>query len=74
MYRNRILAACLAMACTTLTRQVNAPTDPVNSVTTAVPCLRISPTAPAGGMGGVRIATTPDADSGFWNLEKTPIA
>ncbi len=74
MYRNRVLAACLAIACTTLNTQVNAQTDPVNIVTTAVPFLRISPDARAGGMGDVGIATSPDANSGFWNLAKTPFA
>ena len=44
----------------------------INVVTTAVPFLRISPDARAGGMGEVGIATAPDANSGFWNLAKTP--
>lgn len=43
-------------------------------VTTAVPFLRISPDARAGGMGDVGIATSPDAYSGFWNLAKTPFS
>jgi hypothetical protein len=46
----------------------------INVVTTAVPFLRISPDARAGGMGDVGIATTPDANSSFWNLAKTPFA
>jgi hypothetical protein len=46
--------------------------DPLNVVTTAVPFLRISPDARAGGMGDVGIATLPDANSSFWNLAKTP--
>jgi len=41
-------------------------------VTTAVPFLRISPDARAGGMGDVGIATTPDVSSNFWNLAKLP--
>lgn len=49
-------------------------TAPVNIVTTAVPFLRISPDARAGGMGDVGIATSPDANAGFWNLAKTPFA
>jgi hypothetical protein len=44
----------------------------INVVTTAVPFLRISPDARAGGMGDVGIATAPDASSSFWNLAKTP--
>lgn len=46
----------------------------INIITTAVPFLRISPDARAGGMGDVGIATTPDGNSGFWNLAKTPFA
>lgn len=46
--------------------------NPLNVVTTAVPFLRISPDARAGGMGDAGIATLPDANSSFWNLAKTP--
>lgn len=49
-----------------------AQTDRINVVTSAVPFLRISPDARAGGMGDVGIATAPDANSAFWNLAKTP--
>lgn len=48
--------------------------DPINVVTSAVPFLRISPDARAGGMGDVGIATAADANSGFWNLGKIPFA
>ncbi len=44
----------------------------INVVTTAVPFLRISPDARAGGMGDMGIATSADANSTFWNLAKTP--
>lgn len=59
--------------------KVNAQTDPpqtepINVVTTAVPFLRISPDARAGGMGDLGVATSPDANSAFWNLAKTPFA
>ena len=46
----------------------------INVVTTAVPFLRISPDARSGGMGDVGIATTPDANSSFWNQAKIPFA
>jgi hypothetical protein len=46
----------------------------INVVTTAVPFLRISPDARAGGMGDVGIATTPDANAVFWNRAKLPFA
>ncbi|MGN6618116.1 MAG: type IX secretion system outer membrane channel protein PorV [Ilyomonas sp.] len=52
----------------------NAQTDPINIVTTAVPFLRISPDARAGGMGDIGIATSPDANSSFWNVAKAPFA
>lgn len=42
----------------------------INVVTTAVPFLRISPDARAGGMGDVGVATSPDAGAGFWNMGK----
>jgi len=45
--------------------------EPINVVTTAVPFLRISPDARAGGMGDLGLATSPDASSSFWNIGKT---
>jgi hypothetical protein len=46
--------------------------DSINVVTTAVPFLRISPDARAGGMGDLALATSPDAASQFFNLAKVP--
>ena len=46
----------------------------LNTVTTAVPFLRISPDARAAGMGDAGIATAPDAYSAFWNIAKTPFS
>ena len=46
--------------------------QPINVVTTAVPFLRISPDARAGGMGDLSIATNPDASSSYFNLGKVP--
>ena len=56
------------------TSQDASSANTINVVTTSVPFLRISPDARAGGMGDVGIATTPDANSSFWNLAKTPFA
>ena len=53
---------------------VQAQTNALNVVTTAVPFLRISPDARAGGMGDLGAATSPDANSAFYNLAKTPFA
>jgi len=44
----------------------------INVVTTAVPFLRISPDARAGGMGDLGIATSPDASAPYFNLAKVP--
>ena len=44
--------------------------DYLNTVTTAVPFLRIAPDARGGSMGDVGIATSPDAASIFWNNAK----
>ena len=52
--------------------QLKAQVDSINVVTTAVPFLRISPDARAGGMGDLGVATSPDANSSFFNLAKTP--
>ncbi len=46
----------------------------VNTITTAVPFLRISPDARAGAMGDVGIATSADASSQYWNIAKMPFA
>jgi hypothetical protein len=42
----------------------------VNTITTAVPLLMISPDARAGAMGDAGVATTPDANSIHWNPAK----
>lgn len=46
--------------------------EPINIVTTAVPFLRISPDARAGGMGDMGIATSADVNSQFYNVAKYP--
>jgi hypothetical protein len=63
-----IILILVAIAQTTKSQSV----DPINVVTTAVPFLRISPDARAAGMGDLAIATSPDANSSFWNLAKVP--
>jgi hypothetical protein len=65
-------ALLLGISITTLSKAQDA--NRINVVTSAVPFLRISPDARAGGMGDVGIATTPDANSSFWNLAKLPFA
>ncbi len=46
----------------------------LNTITTAVPFLMISPDARAGGMGDVGVATSPDAASIHWNPGKLAFA
>ena len=42
----------------------------INTITTAVPFLLISPDARAGGMGDQGVASAPDANSLHWNAAK----
>ena len=49
-------------------------TSSINVVTSAVPFLRISPDARAGGMGDLGVATSPDANSQFYNVAKYAFA
>ncbi len=72
MQKNLTNAACFVVTLFSMILSVKA--QQVNIVTTAVPFLRISPDARSGGMGDAGIATSPDANSGFWNLAKTPFA
>ncbi len=44
----------------------------LNTITTAVPFLRISPDARSGAMGDAGIAISPDANAQFWNVGKIP--
>jgi hypothetical protein len=67
-------AALLLVSYLLAATYVSAQSDRINIVTTAVPFLRISPDARAGGMGDVGIATPPDANSTFWNQAKIPFA
>ncbi|MDB5249479.1 MAG: hypothetical protein JWQ40_3873 [Segetibacter sp.] len=46
--------------------------DVIRVVTSAVPFLKISPDARAGGMGDVAIATNPDVNAVYYNLAKIP--
>ncbi len=66
-----IALACFLLFFYTLSAQSTAP---INVTTTAVPFLRISPDARAGGLGEEGIATSPDANSAFYNLSKTPFS
>ena len=62
------LTSVLFFSCS-LVAAVNAQ-EKLKVVTSAVPFLRISPDARAGGMGDLGVATSPDASAGFWNIGK----
>lgn len=66
-----ILIVFFSMVCVHGTR---AQTSTVNVVTSAVPFLRISPDARAGGMGDLGVATSPDANAQFYNVAKYALA
>ena len=65
---------CAVIATTTISTTAIAQADSINIVSTAVPFLRISPDARAGGMGDVAIATSADANASFWNISKVNFA
>ncbi len=52
----------------------NAQSSKFNVVTSAVPFLRISPDIRGAGMGDAGIATSADANSGYFNIAKLPFA
>jgi hypothetical protein len=70
------IAKCLLASITLLSLVSTslAQNSPINVVTTAVPFLRISPDARAGGMGDLGVATTPDVNSQFYNVAKYAFA
>jgi hypothetical protein len=67
----KVMTGFAALVCFAATVQAQ---DSINIVSTAVPFLRISPDARAGGMGDLSIATSPDANAPFYNLAKVPFA
>lgn len=69
-----LIGLCL-LAASTLPAAAQTTTNyngQINTITTAVPFLRISPDARSGAMGDVGIAIAPDANSQYWNAAKIP--
>ncbi len=68
------LAGATVLAATSTQAQINPGDlgggDRLNTITTAVPFLMISPDARSGAMGDVGVATSPDAFSIHWNAAK----
>ncbi len=72
LMRSIALKLSLGILALSIFSTVFAQSNQLNVVTTAVPFLRISPDARTGGMGDLSMATSPDANSGFFNLAKIP--
>src|ERR1700712_1837883 len=67
----RLFIRLTALGCGLLAFSLSqAQTKALNVTTTAVPFLRISPDARAGSMGELGLATSPDANSSFYNQAK----
>jgi hypothetical protein len=60
----------LALICSTTLKAQLGQDSTRRVITTAVPFLTITPDARAGGMGDVGVATSPDANSVYWNPAK----
>ncbi|WP_341843276.1 type IX secretion system outer membrane channel protein PorV [Chitinophaga caseinilytica] len=71
LFRHSIAALLLTCAGAASGQSTNNTVDITSS---AVPFLRIAPDARSTGMGNMGLATSPDANSGLWNLAKTPFA
>jgi len=74
MKKATLKLTALVMVLGSIAIGANGQVNRLNVVTSAVPFLRISPDARSGGMGDVGIATSPDANSVYWNLAKTAFA
>ncbi|MFN3940322.1 MAG: PorV/PorQ family protein, partial [Chitinophagales bacterium] len=70
-----VIIAITAFISTTASAQITIPSSPdgedyLNTVTTAVPFLRIAPDGRSAAMGDAGVAINPDASSIFWNASK----
>jgi hypothetical protein len=72
--KNQVSALILGVCVSLFSAPATAQDNTINVVTTAVPFLRISPDARAGGMGDLGVATSPDANSQFYNVAKYAFA
>ncbi len=71
------IVAGLTLPATTMYGQGNTSLSgqkQVNTITTAVPFLRISPDARSGAMGDVGLALSTDANAQYWNVARIPFA
>jgi Type IX secretion system protein PorV len=72
--KNQVSALVLGVSLSLVSLFSTAQDNTINVVTTAVPFLRISPDARAGGMGDLGVATAPDANAQFYNVAKYAFA
>ncbi|MEN9950018.1 MAG: hypothetical protein RLZZ557_1077 [Bacteroidota bacterium] len=72
--KNQVSALVLGVSLSLISLFSTAQENTINVVTTAVPFLRISPDARAGGMGDLGVATSPDANAQFYNVAKYAFA
>lgn len=70
MNRPGIAIKALLLSAIALFSMTTRAQDDLNTITTGVPFLMISPDARGGSLGDVGAATTPDANSMFWNPAK----
>lgn len=68
----KLTALVLLLGGATTIVNAQSSTVNINTVTTAVPFLRIAPDARGGSMGDLGVATAADEYSSFWNQAKTP--
>jgi hypothetical protein len=70
-----LLFATVLLSSSSLFAQLTPGTDSrstwqLNTITTAVPFLQITPDSRSGAMGDAGVALSPDANAGFWNAAK----
>ena len=70
-FKLTILATCICATQFSFAQTgVSGQNTEYNTITTAVPFMRISPDARSGAMGDVGIALSPDANAQYWNVSK----
>jgi hypothetical protein len=74
VFRGGPPSAPTTQAGTATADQINEFLKNINTITTAVPFLMITPDSRAGGMGETGVATTPDVNSIHWNGAKLAFA
>jgi len=80
MYKFSAVALSFFLICSSLSAQLNNTgsntrgTWQLNTITTAVPFLQITPDSRSGALGDAGVALSPDANATFWNAAKLAFA